>query len=139
MKLGAEQHIRVGQPPADETEIVIGSFPPGAKGVGTVFEDDGETGYFYAVEQQADELELLDALHVYDVAAIADPEQPVTIQIFWNEDDTAAVLLLNGRSHALYDFQRRMGFCRNAYPPAQHGQLGSRELTDELVEKYFAA
>jgi len=138
MKLGAEEKIRVGQPPAEETEIVIGSFPPSAKGLGVVFEDDGTTGYFYAVEQ-GEELELLDALHVYDVADIADPEEPVTVQLFWNEDDTAAVLLLNGRSHALFDFQRRMGFCRNAYPPAQHGQPGSRELTDELVEKYFAA
>lgn len=138
MKLGAEEKIRVGQPAADETETVVGSFPPAAKGLGAVFEDDGTTGYLYAVER-GDELELLDALHVYDVADVADPEQPVTVQLFWNEPETAVVLLLNGASHALFDFQRRMGFCRTAYPPAQHEQPGSRELTDELVEKYFAA
>ena len=36
---------------------------------GVVFEDDGETGYFYAVERDAEGngLRVLDALHIYEV------------------------------------------------------------------------
>jgi hypothetical protein len=49
------------------------------------------------------------------------------------------VLLINGDSHALYDFERAAGFCRNAFPAARNGQTVKRELTDELVEQYFAA
>jgi len=139
MKLGAEEKILVGQPPADETETVIGSFPSANKGLGAVFEDDGTTGYFYAVDQGGEDLEMLDALHVYDVADVADKMLPVTVQIFWNEEENAVALILNGQCHALYDFQRRAGFCRNAFPPAQNGQAEPRELTDELVQQYFAA
>ncbi|TGE20293.1 DUF2251 domain-containing protein [Hymenobacter aquaticus] len=103
-----------------------------------MFEDDGETGYLYALRNGA-ELEILDALHIYNVADVQDRETPVTVQVFWDVAQTTAALIIAGYCHALYDFQRQMGFCRNAFPPAKNGQTGSRELTDELVDKYFAA
>jgi hypothetical protein len=34
-------------------------------GFGVIFEDDGETGYFYATDERNSEI--LDALHLYDV------------------------------------------------------------------------
>lgn len=132
MYLGTEAKVTVGTPDT----LLNSTAASGAHGV--IFEDDGTTGYFYAV-QPGRELVILDALHVYDVASIADRQIPVTVQIFWDESRTAAVLLLNGRGHALYDFQRAAGFCRTAFPPALNGQLPKRELTDELVEQYFAA
>jgi len=139
MKLGAEQQFLVGEPPAGETEMVMGSFPPTREGLGAVFEDDGSTGYFYAVDQGGEDLEILDALHIYNVEDVADKQLPVTAQIFWNEEENAVALILNGQCHALYDFQRRAGFCRNAFPPAKNEQAEPRELTDELVQQYFAA
>jgi hypothetical protein len=41
---------------------------------GVVFEDDGETGYFYAVErdEEGQGLRVLDALHIYEVEGAAD-------------------------------------------------------------------
>jgi hypothetical protein len=132
MHLGAEAKVTVGTPDTMLESTAVG----GERGV--VFEDDGITGYFYAVRPGA-EMEILDALHVYDVASVADRQIPVAVQIFWDENRTAAVLLINGHSHALYDFQRSAGFCRTASPPARNGQLPKRELTDELVEQYFAA
>ena len=132
MQLGAEAKIAIGTP---DTFIESTS---AAGTVGVVFEDDGTTGYLYAV-RPGTTLELLDALHIYDVANVLDRQVPVTVQVFWDVAGTAAALLINGQCHALYDFQRQVGFCRNAFPPAQHGQTLKRELTDELVEQYFAA
>lgn len=42
---------------------------------GVVFEDDGETGYFYAVErdEEGQGLRVLDALHIYEVDGAAGP------------------------------------------------------------------
>lgn len=132
MHLGIEERIIVGTPDTIVESTAVG----GERSV--IFEDDGTTGYFYAVRPGA-ELEILDALHVYDVASIADRHMPVKVQLVWDETWTAALLLINGYGHALYDFQRSVGFCRNAFPPARNGQLPKRELTDELIEQYFAA
>jgi hypothetical protein len=47
----------------------VESFSP-ENNYGVVFEDDGETGYFYAVEKDKDGsgLRILDALHIYEAA-----------------------------------------------------------------------
>ncbi len=131
MQLGAELQFLVGTP-----ETLLDSTNT-ADNAGVIFQDDGTTGYFYAI-QPGTELLLLDALHVYDVASVADREKPVTAQVFWNAEETAAAFIINGYCHALYDFQRQAGFCRNAFPPKAEQAL-PRELTDELVEQYFAA
>jgi len=132
MHLGPEEKITVGTPDT----IVDSTAAGGAHSV--IFEDDGTTGYFYAVRPGA-ELEILDALHVYNVEDVADRHLPVKVQLVWDETWSAALLLLNGYGHALYDFQRAAGFCRNAFPPATNGQLLKRELTDELIQQYFEA
>jgi hypothetical protein len=132
MHLGTEEKITVGTPDTIVDSTAVG----GERSV--IFEDDGTTGYFYAVRPGA-ELEILDALHVYDVANVTDRHIPVKVQIVWDETWMAAVLLINGYGHALYDFQRAAGFCRSAFPPATNGQTLKRELTDELIEQYFAA
>jgi hypothetical protein len=131
MQLGAEVKFTVGTGTLFDSTAAKGS-------VSVVFEDDGTTGYLYAMEP-SDEMRLLDALHIYNVADVEDRQLPVTAQLFWTVEETAVALLINGYCHALYDFQRQAGFCRNAFPPAQHGQLLKRELTDELLEQYFAA
>ena len=132
MHLGTEAKVTVGTPDTFlDSTAVAGEWS-------VIFEDDGTTGYFYAIRPGA-ETEILDALHVYDVVNIADRQIPVTVQIFWDETWTAALLLINGYGHALYDFRRSAGFCRNAFPAAPNGQTLKRELTDELIEKYFVA
>ncbi|GAA4001085.1 DUF2251 domain-containing protein [Hymenobacter fastidiosus] len=137
MILGAEEQFRVGVPEPGAENFLLSSVAA-TNEFQVMFEDDGTTGYLYALREAA-ELVLLDALHIYNVADVTDRETPVTAQIFWDEAQTTAVLLVGGYCHALYDFQRQVGFCRTAFPPAKNGQPGSRELTDELVEKYFAA
>lgn len=131
MQLSAELKFLVGTP--DTFLDTVNA----ADNAGVIFQDDGTTGYLYAIRPAA-ELLLLDALHIYDAADVADREQPATVQLFWNAEETAAALIINGRCHALYDFQRQAGFCRTAFPP-KAGQTLPRELTNELVDQYFAA
>ena len=70
----------------------------------TVFEDDGETGYFYAWDQSQAEGQILDAIHVYDVASVVDKHLESEVEIVWAGDGLKSVLLINGPSRAVFDF-----------------------------------
>jgi len=57
-------------------DVFIESFSPENR-YGVVFEDDGETGYFYAVEKDGDGhgVRILDALHIYEAHEGPDEER----------------------------------------------------------------
>jgi hypothetical protein len=132
-----EEQFLIGQPaPGADNRLLSSTAAHGSYEV--MFEDDGTTGYFYAISTRPGP-ELLDALHVYNVADIADRQVPVAASIIWNEAEDAAAFVLNGYCHALYDFHQRAGFCRTGFPPPRQEQEVSRELTDELVDQYFSA
>jgi hypothetical protein len=137
MLVGAEAQFKVGQPDAGHDNILMGSAASRGE-VEVMFEDDGETGYFYVIRSKP-EMQIVDALHIYNVSDVADRHLPVTGQIVWDEAEHAAAFVINGYCHALYDFQQQAGFCRNAFPPPLQEQAAPRELTDELVDRYFAA
>ncbi|MCW3102444.1 MAG: putative transrane protein of unknown function [Bacteroidetes bacterium] len=101
-----------------------------------VFEDNCETGYFYAVDRN-DKLNLLDGLHIYNVANVTDRHKPSTLKILWTEDLTKAFLSINNYYHAVFDFKNKAGYCRNAFPGANDKwtKVKGRKLTDELVEE----
>lgn len=80
-----------------------------------VFEDDGETGYLYACESAGGPI--LDALHVFNVQAVADRHTPSVYKIGWAPSFRHAVLLINGQPHAVFDFDLRQGWCRSGFPP----------------------
>jgi hypothetical protein len=63
------------------------------------FEDDGKTGYFYAVDQSRSENRVLDAMHIYDVKNVTDRDRPSTLSIVWAEDGLKCALLINGYAH----------------------------------------
>jgi hypothetical protein len=82
-----------------------------------VFEDDGDTGYFYAYDRGASEGHaILDACHVYNVRNVVDREVPSEVSVIWTADGLKAALLLNGRPHAVLDFTARRGYCRSNWP-----------------------
>lgn len=137
MASSLEERFRIGQPaPGAENRLLSSTAPHGDYEV--MFEDDGSTGYLYALRNRPAP-QLLDALHIYNVADIADRDVPVTATIIWNEAGDAAAFVLNGYCHALYDFRQQAGFCRTAFPPPPPAQEAPRELTDELVDQYFSA
>jgi len=102
-----------------------------------VFEDNEETGYFYAVDRTKD-LNILDALHIYNVADVIDRHKPSTIKILWTQDLTKAFLSINNYYHAVFDFKHKAGYCRNGFPNSNDSWtiIKERLLTDELIDKF---
>jgi hypothetical protein len=106
----AEEEINVGEP-----AVIEGPAPKGP--YVAVFEDDGETGYFYALDTRLEETPIQDAVQIYNVANITDRHKPSLVTIGWSEDHQKAVLLINEHPHAVFDFSAKQGFCRTGYPP----------------------
>lgn len=105
-------------------------------GNAVVFEDNEETGYFYVVDIN-DDLSILDALHIYNVADVIDKDKPSNIKILWTNDFMEAVLSINNYYHAIFDFKAKAGYCRNGFPSSNSSWtlINERVLTDELINK----
>lgn len=106
----AEQEIVVG-----EAVVVEGCAPEGP--YVAVFEDDETTGYFYALDTSCKGNKIQDALQVYNVANVTDRAKPSMVTIGWSHDSKKVALLINGRTHAVFDFSSQRGFCRTGFPP----------------------
>jgi hypothetical protein len=128
----AAQEIKVGN------EFVIEGPSPTPPFV-AVFEDDGETGYFYALDTTREENPILDALHIYDVEGVTDRHLPSTVQIVWSMDDRKAALLINDYPHAVFDFVARRGYCRDGFPPVEGegGWSPDGHAWDDAVLEFF--
>jgi len=100
-----------------------------------VFEDDGETGYFYACPSVKGPI--LDALHIYDVASVVDRDQPSEYKIGWSPGGRQAVLLINGQPHAVFDFDRKKGWCRSGFPPSNEKWSLDGHDWDDACIAYF--
>ena len=130
-KQTADQDIRVG-----EATVVEG--PAEQPPFIAVFEDDGETGFFYALDTTRGENPVVDALHIYDVAAVTDKHLPSKVQIVWSEDDRKVGLLINGYPHAVFDFAAKRGYCRSGFPPPSGGEWSAQgHEWDDAALKLF--
>ncbi len=120
-----EEEINIGQ------DAVIESLFDNYE-YGVVFEDDGTTGYFYAVGK---DMRVLDALHIYNVENVVDKQIPSIVKILWNEDLSQSFLSINGYYHAVFDFKNRAGYCRSGFPETRRKwiKVKSRILTDDLL------
>lgn len=129
----AEKQYVVGQPTIVEEVAPEGDFV-------AIFEDDGTTGYFYAVDISQEEQIIQDAVHIYNVADIVDRELPSTIKVGWSVDNMKAVLIINDYPHAVFDFQAKRGFCRTGFPPPPSNGQWSTEghAWSESAIKLFA-
>ena len=131
VKVVAEQEICVGDPVVVEGESPT---PPYV----VVFEDDGDTGYFYALDTSRTDNPIVDALHIYDAGAVRDRDVPSMVQIAWSADDLKAVLLINKYPHAIFDFAAQRGYCRSGFPPpADDGWTQHGHEWDEKAEALF--
>lgn len=115
--IGAESELRVGE------ATVVESSSPSTSFV-AVFEDDGETGYFYAVDFRNDENPIQDAVHIYNVSNVTDRGTPSTVQIVWSSDGLKAGLIINRYPHAVIDFAARRAVCRTGFPAPSSGWSG---------------
>ena len=132
-------------------DLFLESFSPENR-YGVVFEDDGDSAYFYAVEKDAegDGMRVLDALHIHEED---DPEEedeaeeeddaeedfePADLKIIWSRDWLKCALVLDGYVHALFDFENQGGYNISEFPPPNEVWTKSdRTLTPELIKKFF--
>lgn len=133
VKLIAEQEIKVGEP-----VILEGAAP--TNNFAAVFEDDGQTGYFYALDTAKGENPIVDALHIYDVESVSDRQRPSKFRIVWSLDDHKAALLINDYPHAVFDFKGKRGYCRTGFPDSigEEGWSGEGHEWEDSVLQLFA-
>jgi len=126
----AEETFLVG----DET--FVGSKSPTTQ-YAVFFEDDGDTGYFYGLDTSIETNQILDALHIYNVAAVVDKEKPSVAQIEWSEDGLKAALFINGYAHAVIDFADKRAYCRTNFPlPEEKWTSFGHEWSDTALESF---
>lgn len=131
VKLVAEREIRVG-----EATVIEGVSPTPPFFV--VFEDDGATGYFYALDKSRADNPIVDALQIYVVAAVTDRHLPSSVQLVWSPDGKKAALLINEYAHAIFDFEARRGYCRTGFPTAApYGWTQQSHEWDAEAEELF--
>ncbi|WP_151444328.1 DUF2251 domain-containing protein, partial [Cronobacter sakazakii] len=65
-----------------EAQVIKSLAPEGM--LAAVFEDDGETGYFYALDESVDGNPIQDALHIYNAEDISDGHVPSDVKIGWS-------------------------------------------------------
>ena len=108
---------------------------------GVVFEDDTDTGYFYAVEVEpgTGKQNILDALHIYNIEEVPEHQRAGTLHIIWSTDWMRCGLIINNYCHAVFDFANQGGYCRNEFPPPNPiWTKGERTLTNEMVAEFFS-
>ncbi|MGR6980599.1 DUF2251 domain-containing protein [Testudinibacter sp. P27/CKL/0425] len=104
-----------------------------------IFEDDGDTGYFYALDTRQTQMPIVDSLHIYNASAVSEKETPRKLQICWSEDGLFALLLINDYPHAAFDFVKLIAYNHNKFPEPDFGSMWSRKLIDDkLVEQWLA-
>jgi hypothetical protein len=121
--------VQVGKKTVVQSESPIGRYQ-------SVFEDDGETGYFYALDTTRPENPIVDALHIYNVESVADRDRPCHLHIVWSVDGQKTVLFLNSHPHAIYNFEAKRGCCRTGFPPAAILAGGSHKWDDSEMEHF---
>src|SRR5690349_18834285 len=104
-----------------------------------MFEDDGETGYFYAAEKDAGTgaVTVLDMLFIYDVEQVPKEKRAATLALVWSTGWKQCALVLDDTCHAIFDFQNKAGYNLAGFPPPNIWEQKSRNLTLEIVRRYF--
>jgi len=109
--------------------------------IGVMFEDDGDTGYFYGLNFDSKEkdakFKIVDAVHIYDVKNITDSEKPCRFHILWSADGLKTVLMINSYPHAIINFERGTACCRTGFPPASVPSL-THDWDEEEMKHFFA-
>lgn len=82
-----------------------------------VFEDDEETGYFYALDTTHEGAPVQDAAWIYNVDQGTDRTKPVKVKIGWASDNNKVALFIDDSPCAVFDCMSKQGYCRSGFPP----------------------
>ena len=103
-----------------------------------MFEDDGQTGYFYALDMRQNEQPIVDMLHVYNVDSASNHHEARKLEICWDASGYLALLLINGYPHAVFDFARLVGYNGNKYPqPDLMSMWTHEEITNDKASQWL--
>jgi hypothetical protein len=128
--LVAQETILVG-----EEVTIFGESPQGR--FATVFEDNTETGYFYALDADKADNQICDAVQIYIVKNIIDKNIPSKVEIVWSKDGLKSALFINEYPHAVFDFEQKRGYCRRNFPPSdKEWTRFEHEWTDEALNLF---
>ncbi len=126
----AEVSITVGVP-------VVVEAPAPSTHYGAVFEDDGDTGYFYGLDFTLEDQPVVDARHIYNVAQVTDRATPSVVQIVWSADGLKTALIVNRFPHAVIDFAARRSYCRTEFPPPNEAWSANGVAWDDAALDLF--
>lgn len=132
IQVTAEEEIYVGV-----SSVVEGQAPESQ--YAAIFEDDGDTGYFYALDPSIEGNPIQDAVQIYNVANVADRAEPSVVKIGWSIDSKKVILLINSYPHAVFDFEAKRAFCRTGFPPPPSMGLwacGSHEWNEDALQLF---
>ena len=102
-----------------------------------VFEDDGATGYFYALDTANENQMILDAMHIYNADNVTDRDRSSIARIIWSATGEQAALLINDYPHAVFDFAAKRGYCRTGFPPASPNWSSEGHEWDDAAMRFF--
>src|SRR5262249_11496015 len=122
-----EQRFRPG-------EAIMLEGPSPCAPFSAMFEDDGDTGYFYALDPTRVDGRIIDALHVYNVKAVVVRQQYSQARIAWSGEGRRFALFINDYPHASFDLVKNRGYCRTGFPPPSGGfSSDGHEWSDEVL------
>jgi len=128
--LGARAYNTMGKAMVLESDT-----PDGKRGV--VFEDDGETGYFYARDYDVENKLFVDAMHMYSVERSLNAGGSSAIRIIWSTDLSKSALLIDDSPQGVFDFTDRIGFCRDEFPKPDDETGWRRKAWSAQIRNWF--
>jgi len=83
-----------------------------------IFEDEGAAGYLYACDRSfpTEEQSILDAMLIYNVSSLDEPQRQRLATVQWSRDGLQAAFYIDGTPQGLIDFAARESFCRSNFP-----------------------
>jgi hypothetical protein len=122
-----ERTLKIGTPAVLQFDAPV---PP----YKVVFEDDSETGYFYALDGSRPRgSQILDAVSIYEVAHITDRSKPATVSVLWSRDGKRAALLIGTEPQAIFDFAAKRGYARSNFPPTSRWSTAGHAWSDSAM------
>lgn len=100
-------------------------------GFGVVFEDDGETGYFYGTTEKMDNI--FDALLLYNAGTAEQLTSNEEIFVVWSLGLKKAGIFYRDKFQAVFDFKNQHGRCRSGFPPSNEWCRSSHDWDDSII------
>jgi hypothetical protein len=76
-------------------------------------------------------------VQIYVVHSVVDKDRESVAEIVWSADGMKAALLINGYSHAIFNFAERFSYCRTGFPTPPP-DWGRGQWSEDLL-KWFSA